>query len=133
LPTAQHGAPRASQEAITDADALLALDRAAVEHLHYEATIRLGAAKRRRAGLLTTTPTDAGALVEVNGEIAHLGSLVGVLMCRRRTLRIQHRQALGQVPERCEAVTLAVEGILDGYLIQADPGGSGSDQGQGFR
>lgn len=123
LPVRQDRPPSISLEGLTDADAVLALDRAAVERLSLEATLRLGAAKRRRAKLLNASPADAAALVAVNGEMAYLGSLVSVLMGRRRTLRIRRRVELGQVPERCEAIALAVDSLIDGHLyrrIQAE-------------
>ncbi len=123
LPVRQDRPPSISLHDLTDADALLALDRAAVERLSIEATLRLGAAKRRRSKLLNASPPEPAAVLELNGEIAQLGALVSVLMGRRRTLRIRHRVALGCVPERSEAIALAVDSLIDGHLyrrIQAE-------------
>jgi hypothetical protein len=123
LPVRQDRPPSINLEGLTDADVLLALAPDALDRVHYEATLRLGAAKRRRAGLLKVSPTDTAAVVEVNGEIDYLGSVLHALLARRRTLRIRRRVELGCVPERCEAIARAVDSLIDGHLyrrIQAE-------------
>ena len=123
LPVRQDRPPSINLKGLTDADVLLALDAEALERLHYEASIRLGTAKRRRAALLMASPIDSAAVGEVNGEIGYLGPLLHVLTARRGALRIRRRVELGRVPERCEAIAQAVDSLLNKQLhrrIQAE-------------
>lgn len=97
-----------------NADELLALSLKAVDRLRFEVSLRTGRARRRRTDLLRRKDPDLNALQEANGQLAWLGGLQWALMQRRTQLRVQARQARGQVPERHEAIAIAVDRLANG-------------------
>lgn len=99
-----------------DADELLALNLRAVDRLRYEVVLRAGRARRRRADLLRREEPDPKALQGTNGQLAWLGALQFVLMQRRTQLRVEARKARGRVPERHEAIAIAVDRLVNGPL-----------------
>lgn len=95
-----------------DADELLALKRKELERIAYEVRIRQGRFRRKRGVLLAAKPLDEGAVAKVNGQISELGNLMAAIHERRAQLRAEYRRALGSVPERAEAIALAVDRVL---------------------
>jgi hypothetical protein len=108
------GKPRIPLPDPQDADELLALNLRAVDRLRYEVALRVGRARRRRADLLRREEPDLKALQDTNGQLAWLGSLQFVLMQRRTQLRVEARKARGHVPERHEAIAVAVDRLVSG-------------------
>lgn len=99
-----------------DADELLALDLKALDRLNFEAMLRMGRAKRRRAELLRAQVVDHDALQAVNGEMGWLGALQTALTQRRTQRRVEARQAQGKALERAEAIAVAVDRLVNGPL-----------------
>lgn len=97
----------------SDADELLALDR-----LSWEASIRLGKAKQRRAEVLAAPEVAEAAVQRANGEIAMLGPLLHAINHRRGQLRAEARRALGREVEHAEAIAIAAANLLSGGLYR---------------
>jgi len=102
----------------TNADELLALDHAGLDRLAWELQIRLGRRKRARGAVLSSGQPDQAAVAKLNGEISGLGALLSATNERRGQIRGEHRRAAGSVPDRNEAVAVAVDRLLTGPLWQ---------------
>lgn len=102
----------------SDADELLALDLPALDRLSWEASIRLGKAKQRRAEMLAAPEVAEAAVQRANGEIAMLGPLLHAINHRRGQLRAEARRALGREVEHAEAIAIAAANLLSGGLYR---------------
>ena len=110
--------PRPPIELPRDVDELLALDRPALERVIWEAQLQMGKAKRRRGELIAQVDIasrEAG-LIRVKGDIAFLGAFIHAAFERRARMRCRLRHELGNVPERAEAIAVAVDNVLGGNI-----------------
>jgi hypothetical protein len=99
-----------------DAEDLIELKRPELDRLSWDVGLRLAKAKRYRAKLAKAERPPEAQMTHLNGKISGLGGLLSVINERRGQLRRARRQALGQVPERSEAIAAAIDSILNGPL-----------------